>query len=332
MFKRHRRLRRNEQIRHMVQENHIRAEDLIYPLFLVEGEGVKKEISSMSGIYHISLDRLYEELDEVERLGIQAIMLFGVPGEKDDVGSVASDEQGIVQRGIRQIKKSHPFLYVTVDTCLCSYTSHGHCGVVENQEIQNDPSLERLVEIAISQAKAGADMVVPSNMMDGFVHAIRQGLDQAGFTHVPILSHATKYASHFYGPFRDAAHCAPTFGDRRSYQMDPANVREAMREAASDIREGADLLLVKPGMPYLDVLSKVRERFDVPLAVYQVSGEYSMMKAAAEKGWINEEKVVMESMLAFKRAGADLIVTYYAKEVAHWIQNTKRSGSVDATL
>lgn len=320
MFKRHRRLRRNEQIRHMTKENYVHVQDLIYPLFLVEGEGVKREISSMPGIYHRSLDQISEELNEVEDLGIQAIMLFGVPEEKDELGSAADDYEGIVQRGVRQIKKSHPALYVTVDTCLCSYTSHGHCGVVEKNEIQNDPSLERLVEVAISQAKAGADMVVPSNMMDGFVHAIRQGLDQAGFNHVPILSHATKYASHFYGPFRDAADCSPTFGDRRSYQMDPANGREAMREAASDISEGADLLLVKPGMPYLDVLSKIRDRFDVPLAVYQVSGEYAMMKAATKKGWINEENVVMESMLAFKRAGADLIVTYYAKEVARWIQ------------
>lgn len=319
-FIRHRRLRASENIRRMVRENHIRVEDLIYPLFVVEGQGIKEEVPSMPGVYHFSLDRLSEEVEEVVELGIPSVILFGVPAEKDECGSQADHEHGIVQKAIRQLKEKFPSLYVIADTCLCQYTSHGHCGIVENGEILNDPSLERLVAIAVSQARAGADMIAPSNMMDGFVYAIRRGLDEAGFAHVPILSYAVKYASSFYGPFRDAAHSTPQFGDRRTYQMDPANAREAMREAASDVAEGADMLMVKPGLPYLDVIYRVKERFDLPVVAYNVSGEYSMVKAAAQNGWIDEEKVVLEILVGFKRAGADLILTYHAKDVARWLK------------
>lgn len=319
-FIRHRRLRASENIRRMVRENHIRVEDLIYPLFVVEGQGIKEEVPSMPGVYHFSLDRLSEEVEEVVELGIPSVILFGVPAEKDECGSHADHEHGIVQKAIRQLKEKFPSLYVIADTCLCQYTSHGHCGIVENGEILNDPSLERLVATAVSQARAGADMIAPSNMMDGFVYAIRRGLDEAGFAHVPILSYAVKYASSFYGPFRDAAHSTPQFGDRRTYQMDPANAREAMREAASDVAEGADMLMVKPGLAYLDVICRVKERFDLPVVAYNVSGEYSMVKAAAQNGWIDEEKVVMEILVGFKRAGADLILTYHAKDVARWLK------------
>ncbi|MGA9172824.1 MAG: porphobilinogen synthase [Thermoactinomyces sp.] len=319
-FIRHRRLRANEQIRRLVREHHVRIEDLIYPIFVVEGENIKEEVPSMPEVYHYSLDRIHEEMDELVSLGISSVIVFGVPAEKDEQGSSADDEHGIVQKAIRFIKQKYPSLYVIADTCLCQYTSHGHCGIVENGEIINDASLERLASTAVSQARAGADMIAPSNMMDGFVYAIRQGLDEAGFAHIPIMSYAVKYASSFYGPFRDAAHSTPQFGDRRTYQMDPANVREAMREAASDIAEGADMLIVKPGLPYLDIIVRVRERFDLPVVAYNVSGEYSMVKAAALHGWIDEKQVVMESMLAFKRAGADLIITYHAKDLARWLK------------
>ncbi|MBA4496298.1 porphobilinogen synthase [Paenactinomyces guangxiensis] len=319
-FIRHRRLRANEPIRRMVRENHLHVEDLIYPLFVVEGEGVKEEVSSMPGVYHVSLDRLNEEVEEVIQLGIPSVILFGVPAEKDECGSQADHEQGIVQQALRQLKKAFPSLYLIADTCLCQYTSHGHCGVVEDGEILNDVSLGRLTATAVSQARAGADMIAPSNMMDGYVYAIRRGLDEAGFHHIPILSYAVKYASAFYGPFRDAAHSTPQFGDRRTYQMDPANAREAMREAASDVAEGADMLMVKPGLAYLDVIYRVKEHFDLPLVAYNVSGEYSMVKAAARNGWIDEQKVVMEMITGFKRAGADLILTYHAKDIARWLQ------------
>jgi porphobilinogen synthase len=319
-FIRHRRLRANEQIRRLVREHHVRIEDLIYPIFVVEGENIKEEVPSMPEVYHYSLDRIHEEMDELVSLGISSVIVFGVPAEKDEQGSSADDEHGIVQKAIRFIKQKYPSLYVIADTCLCQYTSHGHCGIVENGEIINDASLERLASTAVSQARAGADMIAPSNMMDGFVYAIRQGLDEAGFAHIPIMSYAVKYASSFYGPFRDAAHSTPQFGDRRTYQMDPANVREAMREAASDVAEGADMLIVKPGLPYLDIIVRVRERFDLPVVAYNVSGEYSMVKAAALHGWIDEKQVVMESMLAFKRAGADLIITYHAKDLARWLK------------
>ncbi|MBA4541408.1 MULTISPECIES: porphobilinogen synthase [Thermoactinomyces] len=317
---RHRRLRASEQIRRMVREHHVHVEDLIYPIFVVEGENIKQEVPSMPEVYHYSLDRLHEEMDELVRLGISSVIIFGVPAEKDERGSSADDEQGIVQKAIRYIKEKYPSIYVIADTCLCQYTSHGHCGIVENGVIVNDASLTRLVSTAVSQARAGADMIAPSNMMDGFVYEIRKGLDEAGFSHIPIMSYAVKYASSFYGPFRDAAHSTPQFGDRRTYQMDPANVREAMREAASDVAEGADMLIVKPGLPYLDVMVRVRERFDLPVVAYNVSGEYSMVKAAALNGWIDEKQVVTESMLAFKRAGADLIITYHAKDLARWLK------------
>lgn len=319
-FHRHRRLRRNQAIRNMVKEHHLRVEDLIYPLFVVEGENKKEEIPSMPGVYHFSLDRLNEEISEIISLGIPSIMLFGVPNEKDEIGTSADCEHGIVQKAIHQIKSSFPELYVIADTCLCQFTSHGHCGVVKGDEIDNDESLARLVATAVSQAKAGADMIAPSNMMDGFVYSIRQGLDEAGFEHTPILSYAVKYASSFYGPFRDAAHSTPQFGDRRTYQMDPANAREALREAASDIAEGADMLMVKPGLAYLDVIYRVYQQFHLPVVAYNVSGEYSMVKAAALNGWIDEKKVVMEMLTGFKRAGAELILTYHAKDVANWLK------------
>lgn len=319
-FDRHRRLRRNQAIRNMVREHHVHVEDFIYPLFVVEGENKKEEIPSMPGVYHFSLDRLNEEIEEVVALGIPSIILFGVPNEKDECGTSADDEQGIVQRAIRQVKATFPELYVMADTCLCQFTSHGHCGVVENGEIDNDSSLARLVGTAVSQARAGADMIAPSNMMDGFVTAIRQGLDEAGFSDIPILSYAVKYASSFYGPFRDAVHSAPSFGDRRTYQMDPANAREALLEVESDIAEGADMLMVKPGLAYLDVVYRVHEKYNLPVVAYNVSGEYSMVKAAALNGWVDEKRVVMEMLTGFKRAGAKLILTYHAKDAARWLQ------------
>ncbi|MBA4602700.1 porphobilinogen synthase [Thermoactinomyces mirandus] len=319
-FIRHRRLRINEQIRSLVRENHVQLEDLVYPIFVMEGTDIRKEVPSMPGVFQYSLDRLHEEIDEVVQLGISSVLVFGVPLHKDERGSQADHNHGIVQEAIRYLKQQYPSLYVIADTCLCEYTSHGHCGIVENGEVLNDPSLERMVSTAVSQARAGADMIAPSNMMDGFVYAIRKGLDEAGFEQIPIMSYAVKYASGFYGPFRDAAHSTPEFGDRRSYQMDPANAREAMREAASDVAEGADLLIVKPGLAYLDIVRRVRERFDLPVVAYNVSGEYSMVKAAALNGWIDEKKIVMESMVSFKRAGADMIITYHAKDIARWLK------------
>ncbi|MDQ0417265.1 porphobilinogen synthase [Croceifilum oryzae] len=319
-FSRHRRLRANQQIRRMIRENHVHTSDLIYPIFIVEGENIKQEIPSMPGVFHFSLDQLKNELNEIVELGLPSVIVFGVPSTKDSCGSEAYHEHGIVQKAIRFIKQEAPELYVIADTCLCQYTDHGHCGPVEDGEILNDKALELLVQTAVSQAEAGADMIAPSNMMDGFVAAIRQGLDETGFPHIPILSYAVKYASSFYGPFRDAAHSTPSFGDRRTYQMDPANTREAMREATSDVMEGADLLMVKPGLAYLDVIYRVKENFDLPVVAYNVSGEYSMIKAASLNGWIDEQKVVMEMLVGFKRAGAELILTYHAKDVARWIK------------
>ncbi|WP_143415105.1 porphobilinogen synthase [Geobacillus sp. E263] len=318
-FDRHRRLRQTANLRAMVRETHLHVDDLIYPIFVVEEKGVKREIPSMPGIYQFSLDRLNEEMDEVVQLGIKSVIVFGVPAEKDEVGSQAYCEHGIVQEAIRQIKANYPDVVVIADTCLCEYTSHGHCGVVENEQVLNDPSLELLVKTAVSQAKAGADIIAPSNMMDGFVAAIRQGLDEAGFTNVPIMSYAIKYASAFYGPFRDAADSAPQFGDRKTYQMDPANRLEAFREAESDVREGADFLMVKPALAYMDIIRDIKNHFHLPLVAYNVSGEYSMVKAAAQNGWINEKKIVMEMLTGMKRAGADLIMTYFAKDAARWL-------------
>lgn len=319
-FARHRRLRQSAFMRDLVRENSVQTDDLIYPLFIVEGEKKRNPISSMPGVEQISLDYLPAEIDELLSLGIKAVLLFGVPDHKDAVGSGAYHEHGIVQEAARVIKKHAPEMLIVADTCLCEYTDHGHCGIISNGNVLNDESLEMHVKTAISQAKAGADIIAPSNMMDGFVTAIRHGLDEAGFQNVPIMSYAVKYASAFYGPFREAADSAPQFGDRKTYQMDPANRREAMREAQSDIEEGADFLIVKPSMAYLDVLSDVRREFNVPVVAYNVSGEYSMIKAAAGNGWIDEKAIVMETHTAFKRAGADLIITYFAKDIAKWLK------------
>lgn len=319
-FDRHRRLRGSAAIRSLVREHHVRVEDLIYPLFIVEGSGIKEEIPSMPGVYHFSLDRLDEEVAEAVDLGIQAVLVFGVPHHKDECGSEAYSDEGVVQQGIRRIKEKFPQLVVIADNCLCQYTDHGHCGVIKDGYVHNDETLELLAKTAVSQAKAGADIIAPSNMMDGFVGAIREALDEAGFVHVPIMSYAVKYASSFYGPFRDAAHSTPQFGDRKTYQMDPANAREGLREAEADVLQGADFLMVKPGLAYMDMVYRLRETFHLPIVVYNVSAEYSMVKAAAEKGWIDEQKIVMETMTGFKRAGADLIITYHAKDVARWLR------------
>lgn len=318
-FKRHRRLRKSDTMRRMVRENSLSKNDLIYPIFVVEGEGKKQEVPSMPGVFQWSLDRLNEELSEVENLGIPSVLLFGVPDHKDEVGTEAYQESGIVQKAIKLIKNHYPSLIVIADTCLCEFTDHGHCGVIHNGDVVNDESLQLLAKTAVSQAEAGADMIAPSNMMDGFVAAIRSALDEAGFENLPIMSYAVKYASAFYGPFRDAAGSAPAFGDRKTYQMDSANRMEAIREAESDVEEGADFLMVKPAMAYLDIVRDLKERFSLPLVAYNVSGEYSMIKAASQNGWINEKHVVMETLVNMKRAGADIIMTYFAKDVAKWI-------------
>lgn len=311
-----RRLRRNEVIRRMMRETRLGPDDLIYPLFAVEGKKVRKAISSMPGCHQESIDNLVKNAKETHSLGIPAVLLFGIPEHKDAVGSQAYAEKGIIQRAIRAIKDAVPELYVITDVCLCEYTDHGHCGVVKNGKVLNDPTLKLLAKEAVSHAKAGADMVAPSDMMDGRVMAIREALDEEGYADLPIMSYAAKYASSFYGPFREAAESTPQFGDRRSYQMDPPNRREALREVALDIEEGADIVMVKPALSYLDVISEVRAAFDVPVAAYNVSGEYSLVKAAAKLGWIDENKVMMEILISIKRAGADLILTYHAKEAA----------------
>ncbi|MFI8575089.1 porphobilinogen synthase [Rossellomorea aquimaris] len=318
-FNRHRRLRQSDHMRALVRETHLRKEDLIYPLFVVEGENIKNVVPSMPGVFHISLDNLKAEMDEVVALGIKSIILFGVPAEKDEAGTQAYHDHGIVQRATRFVKEHYPELVVIADTCLCQYTSHGHCGIVKDGKVLNDPTLDLLAKTAVSQAEAGADIIAPSNMMDGFVAAIRHGLDEAGYHDVPIMSYAVKYSSSFYGPFRDAAHSTPQFGDRRTYQMDPANRLEALREAQSDIEEGADFLIVKPALSYLDIMREVKDRFNAPVVAYNVSGEYSMVKAAAQNGWVNEQEIVMEKLTSMKRAGADLIITYFAKDVANWL-------------
>ncbi|QGH35197.1 porphobilinogen synthase [Gracilibacillus salitolerans] len=320
-FDRHRRLRNSSVMRRFVRETDLKVDDLVYPLFVVEGENIKNEVSSMPGVFQVSLDHLDDEIDELLSLGIPSILLFGVPTEKDEVGSGAYDRNGIVQLAIRQIKQKTDQLLVVADTCLCEYTSHGHCGVIENQDVDNDKSLPLHVKTAVMQAEAGADIIAPSNMMDGFVSNIRQGLDEAGFKHIPIMSYAVKYASAFYGPFRDAAESTPQFGDRKTYQMDPANRLEAMREAASDIEEGADFLIVKPALSYMDIIREVKNQHPVPVVAYNVSGEYAMVKAASLKGWIDEQAIVLEKLTAMKRAGADIIITYFAKDVAKWLQN-----------
>ncbi|MBP1947688.1 porphobilinogen synthase [Virgibacillus litoralis] len=318
-FKRHRRLRSSPAMRSLVRENHLKMDDFIYPLFIVEGEKIKNEVSSMPGVFQISLDYVKDEMEELISLGINAVMIFGVPNDKDEQGTGAFIETGIVQEATRRIKKEVPEMLVVADTCLCEYTSHGHCGVIHNQDVDNDESLKLLAKTAVSQAEAGADIIAPSNMMDGFVIAIRQALDEAGYTNIPIMSYAVKYSSAFYGPFRDAADSTPQFGDRKSYQMDPANRLEALREAESDVEEGADFLIVKPALSYLDIVRDVKNTVNTPVVAYNVSGEYAMVKAAARNGWVDERELVLEKMTAMKRAGADLIISYFAKDVAKWL-------------
>ncbi|MBA7504226.1 Delta-aminolevulinic acid dehydratase [subsurface metagenome] len=314
-----RRLRRTEGLRALFRETHVDISDLIYPLFVVEGSQTKEEIASMPGIFRYSVDLLPKEAEEIAKLGLPAVILFGIPQYKDEFGSGAYHSEGVIQKAIKVIKGAVPELVVVTDVCLCEYTSHGHCGVVVNGYVDNDKTLELLAKTAVSQAQAGADMVAPSDMMDGRVKAIRQSLDKNGFHLVPIMSYAAKYASAFYGPFREAAQSTPQFGDRRSYQMDPPNWRDALREVEQDIAEGADIIMVKPALAYLDVIRKVRDIFHHPLAAYNVSGEFAMVKAAAQRGWIDEPRVVLEILTAIKRAGADVIITYHAKEAARWL-------------
>jgi porphobilinogen synthase len=315
-IQRPRRLRASEVLRRMVRETALTPDDFIYPLFVTEGTGVRKEISSMPGCYQESVEHLVENAREAHALGVPAVLLFGIPEHKDELGSEAYNDRGAVQQAVRALKEAVPGLFVITDVCLCEYTDHGHCGVIEEGRVLNDPTLELLAREALSHARAGADMVAPSDMMDGRVDAIRETLDSEGFQDTPIMSYAAKYASAFYGPFREAAESTPQFGDRRSYQMDPANRREALKEVELDIDEGADIVMVKPALSYLDVISDVKDSFDLPVAAYNVSGEYSLVKAAGKMGWVDEERVMMEILLSIKRAGADLILTYHAKEAA----------------
>ncbi|MBI3608230.1 MAG: porphobilinogen synthase [Nitrospirae bacterium] len=317
-----RRLRRREVFRRMVRETVVSVNDLIYPLFAVHGAGVSQEISSMPGVVQQSVDLLIKDAHEAAALGIPAVILFGIPAHKDATGSEASDDDGIIPRAVRALKEQVPELAVITDVCLCEYTDHGHCGVVEDGAVQNDPTVERLVAEALAHARAGADIVAPSDMMDGRVGAIRRALDADGFVDTVIMAYAAKYASGFYGPFREVVQSIPQFGDRRGYQMDPANAEEALREVALDLEEGADIVMVKPAMPYLDIIRRVKDTFHRPLAAYQVSGEYAMLKAASRAGWLDEDRVAIESLTAIKRAGADLIITYYAKEAARWLRHT----------
>jgi len=318
-----RRLRQNAQLRSMVRETTLTAKDLIYPLFAVPGESIASEVKSMPGVYQLSIDKIVEEAKEVYDLGIPAVILFGIPEDKDIEATGAWHDHGIVQRAATAVKEAVPGLIVIADTCLCEYTSHGHCGFLEigdlTGRVLNDPTLELLKRTAVSQAKAGADIIAPSGMMDGFVSAIRQGLDEAGFQDIPILSYAAKYASAYYGPFRDAADSTPQFGDRRTYQMDPGNAREALKEVELDMAEGADMLMVKPALSYMDIIWRVKEITNLPVAAYNVSGEYAMIKAAALNGWIDEKRVTLETLTSFKRAGADLILTYHAKDAVRWL-------------
>ncbi|MDT5120676.1 MAG: porphobilinogen synthase [Acidobacteriota bacterium] len=317
-----RRTRRREQLRSLVRETRLAREDFILPLFACPGEGVRREISSMPGVYNLSVDEIVRAAANAFEIGIQGIILFGLPEAKDETASGAYAENGIVQQAARAVRRAIPDLVIIADTCLCEYTSHGHCGVVREGEVLNDESLELLARTAVSQAQAGADIVAPSAMMDGQVGAIREALDDEGFEHIAIMSYAVKYASAFYGPFREAADSAPAFGDRRAYQMDAANAREAMREAELDYTEGADMLMVKPATAYLDILKTVRDRFDLPLAAYHVSGEYAMIKAAAQRGWIDERRVMLETLTSIKRAGADIIITYYAQEAVRALRSS----------
>ena len=319
-----RRLREKEPIRNLVRETRISPAEFVYPMFVTHGEGVRTAIEPMPGCYHLSLDQLTEEVSEVAALGIPAVLLFGLPAEKDPLGTEGYDPEGIIQEAIRAIKRETPGMMVITDVCMCEYTDHGHCGVIENGRVDNDQTLALLARTALSHAQAGADMVAPSAMMDGQVWAIRQSLNDHGYTDLPIMGYAAKYASAFYGPFRVAADSTPQFGDRRSYQMDPANARMAMREIESDIAEGADIVMVKPALSYLDVIHRARERFDHPLAAYNVSGEFSMVKAASRQGWIDEKPVTLELLTSIKRAGADIILSYHAKEVARWLKEEQK--------
>jgi len=318
-----RRLRKNEMIRSMVRENHLSVKDFIYPLFVEEGENIKKEIATMPGVFRYSLDQLDAELKEISELGIPSIMLFGIPKRKDEIGSESWNDEAVVQTAIRYIKQNYPQLYVIADVCFCEYTSHGHCGPLvtsigakDGVDVHNDQTLHNLEKQSLSMARAGADLLAPSGMMDGMIAAMRDALDVNEFSDIPIMSYAVKYASAFYGPFRDAADSTPTIGDRRTYQMDPANRIEALREAAIDVKEGADILMVKPALSYLDIIRELKDTHDLPLAAYNVSGEYAMLKAAAQNGWIDGEKVMLEKLISMKRAGADIILTYHAKEAA----------------
>lgn len=316
---RFRRLRRDERIRAMMQETRLHPKDFIYPIFVIEGEKIRNPVESMPGIFQYSIDCLDEILEQIKTADIGGIMLFGIPQHKDPQGSQAYAQDGITQRAVRYIREKYPEIYIVVDVCLCEYTSHGHCGMVCGEEIRNDETLPYLVKMAVSLVEAGADMVAPSDMMDGRVAAIREGLDLAGFTQIPIMAYSAKFASAYYGPFRDAAHSAPGFGDRKSYQMDCANGQEALREIHADIEEGADIVMVKPALAYLDVLKEAALTFDMPFAVYNVSGEYAMVKAAAANGWIDERRIVLENLTAMKRAGAKIIITYHALDAAKWI-------------
>lgn len=319
-----RRLRQTKEIRDMLRENHVRTEELIYPVFVAEGENIVNPVESMPRICQYSVDRVNEELDRVMQAGIRAILLFGIPAHKDEVGSGAYDENGIIPVAIRQIKKDYPDLLVIADVCLCEYTSHGHCGVVENGIIVNDKTLPLLAKAAVSYAKAGADIIAPSDMMDLRVQVIREALDEAGYSYTPIMAYSAKFASGYYGPFRDAAHSAPGFGDRKTYQMDPANAKEAMREVEEDILEGADLIIAKPAMAYMDIIKDISNNFNIPIVAYNVSGEYAMVKAAAQNGWIDEKKIVMENLVGMKRAGAKMIITYHALDAAAWIKEEEQ--------
>ncbi len=315
-----RRLRANENLRRLVRETHLSVDDLIYPMFVVHGQNTENEISSMPGCYQYSVDRLVTAAKELVSLGIPGTILFGIPENKDPLGTEAYAEDGIIQKAVRSIKDAVPDLLVITDVCLCEYTDHGHCGIVEDGEVQNDPTLDLLMQESLSHAHAGADVIAPSDMMDGRVGAIRDALDEEGYENIPILSYSAKYASAFYGPFRDAADSTPQFGDRRSYQMDPANMDEALREVTLDIEEGADIVMVKPALSYLDVIHQVKTEFQMPVAAYNVSGEYSMIKAAAQNGWIDEKRLALEVLTSIKRAGADMILTYFAKSVVEWLE------------
>ncbi|MEE1312672.1 MAG: porphobilinogen synthase [Lachnospiraceae bacterium] len=319
-MKRTRRLRTTENMRSLVRETYLHPSDFVYPIFVAEGQNIKNAVDSMPGIYQYSIDRMDEELERIWEAGIKSILIFGIPAHKDEVGSGAYDSHGIVQEAIRYIKKRYPKMIVIADVCLCEYTSHGHCGLIHGQEVLNDETLPLLCKMSVTCAQAGADIIAPSDMMDGRVKAIREALDEAGLYQVPIMAYSAKYASAYYGPFREAAESAPAFGDRKSYQMDPANGKEAIVEAETDIEEGADIVMVKPALAYLDVIKDVSDRFNVPIAAYNVSGEYSMVKAAAKNGWIDEKRVVLENLTAMKRAGAKILITYHALDVAEWLK------------